>query len=429
MFLNDEKAKRALQMRKDRSSVKIVKWAKQRLLLREVSKLARKRRIVTRTVGRWIRTRNTRKLVAATRIVRAFLTQSALLSTQIRTIMQYRTYMHAVRTVSSFLANVRTRRQAQTRITAMIWEQAEQARREDMASALVDTYSHGIGSASPTIVNLGRHLRITTAAAAAGRAHAIREAAKRWERPVAEPVKKKGKKGAKAPAKAAAFSLSELKGTAGALQSSSPFDAAAQMGYTTTDDERSPRIDRLAGTLGGGMEEGAYNKFSNPNDRDHLNTNALENVMLCMQPVPAHEAVAAIARFLVYRRQERWAEYCAYKRKVQFLQPHIATQRKRLELVQRLAFRGPASMFVFDESELKALIPKAPKPFRNVPLRSEIIHLVESVQQEWFIRLGKVYAAEEAGAGAAGKAAAAKGEMDADDRKLEKTALSKAGKR
>jgi hypothetical protein len=358
MLVEDERAANLEARRYRVAGERIVRFMRTQWLLRSVRELARKKRIVAATVGRWILRRNARKLTRASRIARSFLTQALGLSSQVRTLLAYRSYTRAVSTVAYFLRKLRTTRVAQAKALALQWAACEGERSDEVAAAILAVFRGAGSAAAPPVVNIMRTLLLMDEQAALDRAAIVAAEQARWAR-------------------------------------ESKSDLPQPVRRVNLSPDRA----------------------------------ALAAIRACLVPVGAHVRDAALARFVDYRRRDRAEQMRAWRAKVVGLGPHLAAQRRRLELVQRMQFKGPASMFVFDSREMAALTPQPPPRLRTIPSQAELSPLVAVMQDEWWTATGARWAAEAAGVVARAGALANKvGGSDAADQKLERVA-TRTGKK
>lgn len=100
----------------------------------------------------------------------------------------------------------------------------------------------------------------------------------------------------------------------------------------------------------------------------------------------------------------------AYRKRMIALRPFHDKQRKQLELVQRLQWKGPLAAFQFDASQLQ--LPPRPKPFRHMPTHQELTVFFERVQLQYYQLMHVVIQEGMSARRAAAMAAAAKAEEE-----------------
>lgn len=373
MTLNDEKAKRAEIARRIRAAHKLCNWWKRILQYRYLKSLQESRRLIKRTMGRYVLRWRTLRYARAARVVATFLLATQGMNKQVRTMLAYRDYNRALKRVKAYLQALKKSADAQVRVVQMIWGKLENARRKDMARSICDALkggSSGVSAAAPQLVHIMRLLHITTMGDAAARAAEI-DRMEKHQNPLLEKVTKEAE-------------LRAHHGEVDVIRNSgaTAFDIAGMANVSRNDGER--------GTVNLGSTSLSL-------DTTHIDNNALPHnqrrhsidvVETCLQSVPDYIKVPAIRNFLKYRRRENFDNVLAYRKKMLILRPFFEKQRKALELIQRLQWRGPPSMFIFDNSQLK--LPPPPKPFRNIPSDDEILTLIDRVSLEFYTEQSKI---------------------------------------
>ena len=346
MALNDEKARRRLAARRERAATDISRWWRRVVKYRYVKSLEHGRKVIKRTVKRFIMVWRTKRLVRCSRIVATFLMATEGMSVATRTMLAYRRYAVALRTIAAFLRGSRDMAAVQARVTLMRFRRAEALRRDDLSRSFASVLLRGskaLEDLPPHASALMRGLGLTTPELAL-------------------------KSAGMPPPMLLTLVLP-------------PVAAAAPEG----------------GGDGGGAPAPPAPPESET--REELEVRLAAACRHALSEAPDFIALPAIRALLKYRRREQTDATQAYRLKMRSLAPFFAETRKKAELVQRLMHRGPSSAFVFDESAV--VLPPKPKRFRTFLRQAEVLELTERVTNEHYRGLSARYLASVAAEAAA----------------------------
>lgn len=376
-----EKSARMLELAKTRAAQRICIWFWSVYHLHKLRRVGRALHVVSAFLLRCVRRKRVVKRLAATKAVREFLHEAAGVGRRARALLQYRAYMRSVQRIRRVLTKRAEATRAQRVVLNKLWAVCEREWLVSVSRGLDDIERRGIAAATATggapahtALRIMGYLNVLRARERqlAGRLLPSAPAAHAGSGRAGERAKEKPRAaGARLGDAGPRDTDAHHYEGAEMLLSHTLFDIAAQSG------ERGSTSPLAANDMpGSSSARGAPASPLKPERRGSLHT---LNIAAGLGRVPDYVRDEAVTRLLQYRKAERTDVLRQYHRKMAALAPFYKHQRKQLEVVQRLQYRGPPGLFRFDDAPLKRMLPAPPPPFKLLPRHSEMLAYVARV--------------------------------------------------